>query len=105
MKSLTFTITDSVGVSAREFFGYYGRLLGRKVRSAPTPVVRAIAAAAGRLPGDEGEVNAAAVGYIARGGTYSIEKARSMLGYEPAIGLEEGMRRTADWLRREGYAG
>lgn len=100
-----FTITDGVGVSTREFFGHYGRLLGRKVRVAPTAVVRALAAAAARLPGDEGEVNPAAIDYIARSGTYSIEKARTVLGYEPAVDFEEGMRRTVDWLSREGYAG
>lgn len=44
----------------------------------------------------------AAAAYLARSGTYSIEKARAVLGYEPAIDLAEGMRRTVDWLRREG---
>lgn len=29
----------------------------------------------------------------------SLEKARSLLGYEPEVGLEEGLRRTADWAR------
>jgi nucleoside-diphosphate-sugar epimerase len=29
----------------------------------------------------------------------SIEKARSLLGYEPKIGLDEGIRRTAEWYR------
>jgi len=99
-----FTIADGVAVSTREFFEHYGRLLGRKVRVAPTPVVRALAAVASKLPGDEGELNAAAISYIARGGTYSIEKARTVLGYEPAVSFEEGMRRTVDWLRAEGYA-
>ena len=40
--------------------------------------------------------------YLARPGTYSIEKARELLGYEPAVGLDEGMRRTEDWLREHG---
>ena len=50
----------------------------------------------------ESEVNAAGVDYLARGGTYSIEKARTVLGYEPAVDLEEGMRRTEEWLRAGG---
>lgn len=34
---------------------------------------------------------------------FRIEKAKRELGYRPAIGLEEGLRRTAEWYRREGY--
>lgn len=30
---------------------------------------------------------------------FSIEKAQRMLGYEPRINFEEGMRRTAEWMR------
>jgi nucleoside-diphosphate-sugar epimerase len=43
--------------------------------------------------------------YLARTGTYSIEKARKLLGYEPAVDLDEGMRRTELWLRAEGLLG
>jgi nucleoside-diphosphate-sugar epimerase len=30
-----------------------------------------------------------------------ISKARQLLGYEPLVGLEEGLRRTVDWYRTE----
>jgi nucleoside-diphosphate-sugar epimerase len=40
--------------------------------------------------------------YLARPGTYSIEKARRVLGYAPAVDLDEGMARTEAWLRAEG---
>ena len=30
-----------------------------------------------------------------------ITKARDILGYEPIVGLEEGLRRTMDWCRIE----
>ncbi|ETW81745.1 hypothetical protein HETIRDRAFT_475223 [Heterobasidion irregulare TC 32-1] len=32
---------------------------------------------------------------------HNIEKARRVLGYEPQVGLEEGMRRTVEWLKAE----
>ncbi|KAA1469825.1 C-3 sterol dehydrogenase [Dentipellis sp. KUC8613] len=32
---------------------------------------------------------------------HNIEKARRVLGYEPQIGVEEGMRRTVAWLKAE----
>jgi UDP-glucose 4-epimerase len=31
-----------------------------------------------------------------------ISKAKQLLGYEPAVDLEEGLRRTVDWYRRQG---
>ena len=30
-----------------------------------------------------------------------IRKAERILGYRPKIGLEEGLRRTVDWLREQ----
>jgi hypothetical protein len=50
------------------------------------------------------EVTPAAVRYLARG-TYSIAKARSMLGYQPSVDLDEGIRRCEEWLRAEGLLG
>jgi nucleoside-diphosphate-sugar epimerase len=46
-------------------------------------------------------VNPATIRYLTRRGTYSIEKARRELGYEPRVGLAEGMALTAKWLREE----
>ena len=100
-----FTLAGGVGVTTRDFFGHYAAALGKRVRVAPTPVAKALAAAAGgaaRLVGAESEVNAGVAGYLARTGTYSIEKARRMLGFEPRVDLEEGMRPTIGWLREEG---
>jgi nucleoside-diphosphate-sugar epimerase len=34
---------------------------------------------------------------------YSIERAKTELGYVPAIDLEEGLRRTAAWYRQQGF--
>jgi nucleoside-diphosphate-sugar epimerase len=101
-----FTLSGGRDVEARDFFGRYARMLGReRAPAAPTPVVTAIAGLlyhAGRLLGSAPEVTPAAVRYLARSGTYSIEKARSMLGYRPSVDLDEGMRRCEEWLRAEG---
>lgn len=98
------TLTDGAGVPTREFFGHYARMVGRRVAVAPTAAVRLLARAVGALR-DESEVTPSAADYLARRGTYSIERARSLLGYEPAVGLEEGMARTERWLREEGLLG
>lgn len=34
---------------------------------------------------------------------FRIDKARRDLGYEPRIGIEEGLRRTGEWYRENGY--
>jgi len=54
-------------------------------------------AAVFRLRGRPSEANPGAVRYLARTGTYSIEKARSLLGYQPAVSLEDGLRATWQW--------
>ncbi|HET9228747.1 MAG TPA: NAD-dependent epimerase/dehydratase family protein, partial [Thermoanaerobaculia bacterium] len=33
---------------------------------------------------------------------FRIDKAKRDLGYQPRIGIDEGLRRTADWYKREG---
>jgi nucleoside-diphosphate-sugar epimerase len=104
-----FTIADGYAIEIGEFFGHYARMLGKSgIRSLPTPVARTIAAAGGRIEktlGRDTEMSAASIDYLAkRGGAYSIEKARRVLGYEPKVTLEEGMRRCEEWLRAEGVA-
>jgi nucleoside-diphosphate-sugar epimerase len=34
---------------------------------------------------------------------FRIDKAKRDLGYAPKVGIDEGLRRTAEWYRREGY--
>lgn len=102
-----FTLSDGIGVTCLEFFSHYTRMLGGgKPVCVPTPLAVALAEGAGRvarLRGQESEAGKATVLYFTRRGTYSIEKARRVLGFEPAIDLAEGMRRTEAWLRAEGY--
>lgn len=101
-----FTVTDGRGVTTREFFGHYARMLGLgpppAVSSALALALARASVAVARLRGLDTEANPATVRYLARTGTYSISKARRILGYEPAIDLAEGMRRTEEWLRGRG---
>jgi nucleoside-diphosphate-sugar epimerase len=101
-----FTIADGYAIDIANFFGYYARMLGKSgVRTLPTPLARTIAAAGGRIEktlGRDTEMSAASIDYLTKRGAYSIEKARRVLGYEPKVSLEEGMRRCEEWLRSEG---
>jgi nucleoside-diphosphate-sugar epimerase len=44
-----------------------------------------------------------AVEFVGTHQAFSIERARRELGFCPCVFLEEGLRRTVDWLRAEGY--
>jgi nucleoside-diphosphate-sugar epimerase len=101
-----FTVTGAEPVTIGEFVAHYCRMLGiDPPHSVPAPVARAIAGAidtVARLRRARNEVTPAAIDYFMRRGTYSIARAREVLGYEPAVDLQEGMRRTEEWLRAEG---
>lgn len=104
-----FTISDGVGVTTKEFFGNYYRMLGKKgPRVVPTPAALALVAVpegVAAVTGNPTEIRRESMRYLARPGTYSIAKAREMLGYEPQVDLAEGMQRTEDWLRSQGLLG
>ena len=101
-----FTLSDGLGINCKDFFGNYSRMLGKPApRSVPTAVAMGLAAlpeAAAWIGGTTTEFRRSSVIYLARPGTYSIEKARKLLGYEPAVDLDEGMRRTENWLQEHG---
>jgi nucleoside-diphosphate-sugar epimerase len=101
-----FTLTGPAAVPCAEYFGHLFRISGhRGPICVPTPVAVALAGAAdraNRILRRRNEVNPTSVRYLARRGTYSSAKARRMLGYDPKVDLDEGMRRTETWLRGEG---
>ncbi len=56
---------------------------------------------AASLVGRELPASPSAVDYLMRPHAYSIDKAKRELGFVPAIGFGEGMRRVREWLTRE----
>src|SRR5690606_7995202 len=42
------------------------------------------------------------VAFFTKNRSFSIEKARRVLGFEPQVGLAEGLRETADWYAAQG---
>lgn len=88
------TISDGIGITNTEFFSHYYRMLGRDPEYLPADELSAVLEAAG-IGGDT-------VDYLLRTHTYSIAKARDLLGYEPKITLAQGMARCETWLREVG---
>lgn len=102
-----FTLTGGHGVPCDEFFAYHWRWAGRsgKPRAYSTATVTRLARLAAfvqRMRGVPGEFGPQALALLTKPGTFSIEKAKRVLGYEPKIDLAEGMRRTEAWLRQTG---
>jgi nucleoside-diphosphate-sugar epimerase len=99
------TVTGAESVTARDFFRHHFEWLGmRGPVGIPTAAALGLATAGDafyRLRGQPSEANPGAVHYLTRRGTISIDRARSLLGYEPAVGLDEGMRRTRAWAEAE----
>ena len=102
-----FTLAHGTGVTCAEFFGHHWRWLGRKgsIPSLPRSVAIGLAEAGAtlaRLAGKSSEMGRGTIGLLSRHGTYSIEKARRLLGFEPKVDLAEGMRRSEAWVRSTG---
>jgi nucleoside-diphosphate-sugar epimerase len=96
---------DAERVTFEDFFNRFADLAGgRPARRLPMPLLRAaglLAEAASRLTGRPPPLTRHSSVLISRRGTVSAARLRA-LGWQPRIGLDEGMRRTEAWLRSEG---
>jgi nucleoside-diphosphate-sugar epimerase len=100
-----FNLTDGYGISCADYFGKLATMAGGKVRTLPTPAALTLTTVLGAIQrrlGIQSELTAATVGMLNRTGTYSIAKARAILGYEPTVSLDDGMARVEQWARAEG---
>ncbi|WP_131784627.1 NAD-dependent epimerase/dehydratase family protein [Protofrankia symbiont of Coriaria ruscifolia] len=114
-------VTGGEPVAASDFFGRYARMAGVPLPGrVPAALVRAldttdrVLAGRGWLSGrvtsllhprgyvDLGPLTLAE---LTRTGTYSIAKVRRLAGWQPRIGLDEGMARTEGLLRERGLLG
>ncbi len=100
-------LTENPPVPWREFFGAYGSMLGvESLPSLPYPVAWLVALVfeiQAKLKGKQAGFSRGAVQSLRSSNSFSDQKARTLLGWEPAVSLEEGMRRTEAWLREQGY--
>ena len=103
----TFNLCDGQTVTYREFYLRYAAMLGKhRLPTVPAWLARAAVSAPGKaLRRLTGRPVAGPWSYHFRfnPSRFSIDKARRLLGYEPRVDFDEGMRRTEDWLRAAGY--
>ena len=95
------TLAGGIGVRNEDFFAPYFEALGKRVTKLRPRAAQRLARVNARLPGDQ-EANPRSAEFLSRRGTYSIAKARELLGWQPETPLAEGQRRTLAWLRESG---
>jgi nucleoside-diphosphate-sugar epimerase len=86
----------------RDFFGYYGRMAGRRLYGVPTWLAQGALALFRRFSG-RSETNEAMLAFLTNRSVYPYAKAERLLGYQPTVDIEEGMWRTERWLREAGH--
>jgi nucleoside-diphosphate-sugar epimerase len=103
----SYLISDGKAVMWKEFFGCYARMVGKpSIRSVPKGIAKIIALGmeiASKFTGKPPKISRETVRYLARQSSFSIEKAKRELGYQPRFSLQEGMKLTEKWLRETGY--
>lgn len=100
-------LTDGYPVPWRDFFGAYGRMLGvEKFPSLSYPLAWTAALIfeiqAG-IKGKKASFSRGAVNSLRSSNSFSNKKAKQILGWEPRFNLEQGMQKTEDWLKENGY--
>ena len=102
-----YLISDGKAVIWKDFFGYYARMAGKpKIQSVPEWLGKAIALGmevTSKMSGRPPKITREAIGFLTCKARFSVEKAERELGYSPRFSLEEGMKRTEQWLREAGY--
>jgi nucleoside-diphosphate-sugar epimerase len=101
-----YAVWDGVPIGFDEHFLRVAEIAGgRPPRRLARPVMALASSVLGslaRLRGAEPDLGPDAIIYVERRGTVSNRRAREELGWEPRVGYDEGMRRTAEWLRNQG---
>lgn len=97
---------DGEPVTFEDYFNRFaGMVGGRSARRLPRPLLGSLASAIETIAGIRKVPPAFsrnAITFIDRRGTVSTARIREELGWEPRVDLDEGMRRTEEWLRAEG---
>lgn len=96
-------------LTCETFFGCYYRMLGkgspRVMSSSSAIAIAEIGRIIFKFLGRSTELGRGAMEMLSKKNTVSNAKARRLLGWEQEIDLDEGMRRTEEWLRAEKMLG
>jgi nucleoside-diphosphate-sugar epimerase len=103
-----YIIGDQDYFPIRELVARVGRALGREVRIPNFPILPLIVAghlceALCKPFGINPPIFPRRVDWFRQVRAFRIDKAMRQLGYRPAVGIDEGLRRTGAWYKEHGY--
>jgi nucleoside-diphosphate-sugar epimerase len=103
-----YLIADEEYVTIEDLVRRVGRALGVEVRVPHYPIWPVVAAGhlcekLCRPLGVTPPIFPRRVDWYRQNRAFDISRAKRDLGYQPRVGLDEGLRRTAEWYRAEGY--
>ncbi len=107
-KGHIFNITDGIGIECKEFFYNHYKWLNKnnKPLCLPTFAAESITSVGSfifnKVLNANTEIDRSSLAMLSRKATYSIDKARKLLGYCPGVSLTEGMTKTEAWVRNNG---
>lgn len=96
---------ESFNVSAdittwKAFMGHYGELCDKEPKGLPLIVAR-LMAFANKIPGISTPIDQGFIEMATSYKKFPTQKASKLLDWKPKVDLEDGLKRTTDWLREE----
>ena len=98
----TFNFCDPP-ITWRQFFDYYGGMCGKQPVHLPLGVMQLMIKLLHPLGLSPGGITPDLLQFYTARACYPTTQAERLLGYQPRIDIDEGMRRSESWLRQHGY--
>lgn len=98
----TFNFCDPP-ITWRQFFDYYGAMCGKSPVRLPLAAALLIVKLLYPLGLSPGGITPDLLQFYTAKARYPTTQAEQLLGYQPRVGIDEGMRRAETWLRQQGY--
>lgn len=86
----------------REFMSHYGKICDKEPKGLPLAIAR-LMAFANKIPGVQTPIDQGFIEMATSYKNFPTHKAKQLIGWEPKVSLEEGLKRTTQWLKEEIY--